>query len=163
MLEMWIAIKILLCIIAVESLVELITDSRLMKGARRLIKSSYRNISYTVAALPIGVRGDEAFILSAIKTILYFPYWWVKCGYCCSYIVSLCVVSIVDLKLEIVNSTLLNLAFQTVILGRLSNWLHDLLQVVLRGRVKYVDLTTHIVFDGEQDDAGTKSIQTGES
>ena len=67
------------------------------------------------------------------------------------------------MKLEIVNSTLLNLAFQTVILGRLSNWLHDLLQVVLRGRVKYVDLTTHIVFDGEQDNAGTKSIQTGES
>lgn len=140
MFEMWIAIRVVLCIIAIESIVELVTDSQLLKPIRRWIKKKY-------------VRST-----AIVKTGFYFPYWWVKCGYCCSYIVTFCVVLMVDLKVQIAESYWLNLAFQTAILGRLSNWLHDLLQVWLRGRVKYVDVTNHTVVDGDTNDVSPEPL-----
>lgn len=138
MFSVWVAT--ILAVVAIESITEIIIDSRLFKPMRRKIKKKWRKIS------------EAEYQYSKIeRRVFFFLNAWVSCGYCLSYVVSAVAALFVAIRMS--GYPLVDFFFTMFILGRLANWLHEFTQIVSRGRVKYVNVTHEIQLKEDEGDS----------
>lgn len=109
--------------ISTEALTELIVSSKLLEPIRHYIKK----MTYPQSAPP----ADDT--LQNIKVT--FDYL-INCGYC----VSVWVAAITSLY---VSQSIYDWIIITLLIHRISNWLHVIYELVKRGRVHTVDMTMH--------------------
>lgn len=124
-----------IAVISIEAITEILVDSKIFLPLRLYISKK---------ALPDIPTGKS--------TIYNFIHELISCGYCTSVWVSMFVTMLLTFNDIRIFKPIINEMILVFCLHRLSNLFHVLYQLILRGRVKTIDVECRIKKDGQDVD-----------